>query len=275
MTEKIGLIKNPLTIIAIFAGIAEVSGAVVLPFVKDPNQVLFIYFLILFPTILVILFFLTLNFNHKVLYAPSDFQNEDNFFRVSKFDSSKQEEIQITVSKNDEIKVLYEQINTLQNAFETKLQQVENRTASNSDNRTLTKLLYDYKVIQLPRSDQFISLMKSKGYNFEIHRRFENDETINIEEQKSIWLGRNIPLEIAKEVVINAKKFYPHLEYIKVSGDDSVPAYVYDQIFIGGATRSSLKIHKLLPLSQQDFKKINEINSLEELHNFINSFKSS
>lgn len=48
MTEKIGLIKNPLTIIAIFAGIAEVSGTIVLPFIADENQGLFIYFLIFF-----------------------------------------------------------------------------------------------------------------------------------------------------------------------------------------------------------------------------------
>lgn len=82
MTEKIGLIKNPLTIIAIFAGIAEVSGTIVLPFIKYENQLYFVWFLMIFPSLLVIIFFATLNFNHKVLYAPSDFQNEDNFFRV-------------------------------------------------------------------------------------------------------------------------------------------------------------------------------------------------
>ncbi|RLJ98821.1 hypothetical protein C8N27_2730 [Tenacibaculum discolor] len=43
MTEKIGTIKNPLTIIAIFAGIAEVSGTLVLPFIVDENQLLFIF----------------------------------------------------------------------------------------------------------------------------------------------------------------------------------------------------------------------------------------
>lgn len=36
----------------------------------------------LFPTVLVGVFFLTLNFNHKVLYAPSDYKNEDNFLKL-------------------------------------------------------------------------------------------------------------------------------------------------------------------------------------------------
>ena len=81
MIEKVGTIKNPLTIIAIFAAIAEISGTIVLPFINAEHQGLYIWFLMIFPLVLVITFFLTLNFNHKVLYAPSDYKNEDNFLR--------------------------------------------------------------------------------------------------------------------------------------------------------------------------------------------------
>lgn len=81
MVEKIGHIKNPLTVIAIFAAIAEISGTTVLPFIESENQGIYIWFLMLFPVFLVGTFFLTLNFNHKVLYAPSDYKNEDNFLK--------------------------------------------------------------------------------------------------------------------------------------------------------------------------------------------------
>lgn len=81
MVEKIGHIKNPLTVIAIFAAIAEISGTTVLPFIESENQEIYIWFLMLFPVFLVGIFFLTLNFNHKVLYAPSDYKNEDNFLK--------------------------------------------------------------------------------------------------------------------------------------------------------------------------------------------------
>src|SRR5215475_6482437 len=80
--QKVGTVKNPLTVIAIFAGIAEVSGTAVLPFVRPENQATFIYFLMWFPTLLVILFFLMLFFKPEVLYAPSDYQDEDNFLRA-------------------------------------------------------------------------------------------------------------------------------------------------------------------------------------------------
>lgn len=79
MVEKIGHIKNPLTVIAMFAAIAEISGTTVLPFIESENQSIYIWFLMLFPVFIVGAFFLTLNFNHKVLYAPSDYKDERNF----------------------------------------------------------------------------------------------------------------------------------------------------------------------------------------------------
>lgn len=74
-----GIVKNPLSVIALFASIAETSGVAILPFVESENQVLFIWFLMLFPFALIILFFATLNYNHKVLYAPSDYKNDKSF----------------------------------------------------------------------------------------------------------------------------------------------------------------------------------------------------
>jgi hypothetical protein len=80
MKENFQTIKNPLTIIAIFAGISEISGTIVLPLISDQvNQRFFIFFLIFFPLLLISLFFYTLNKNHKVLYAPSDFNDQKDF----------------------------------------------------------------------------------------------------------------------------------------------------------------------------------------------------
>lgn len=79
MLEKVAHIKNPLTVIAIFAGIAEISGTIVLPFISEQNQSTYIWFLMLFPIYLVGTFFRTLNRDHTVLYAPSDYKDENNF----------------------------------------------------------------------------------------------------------------------------------------------------------------------------------------------------
>lgn len=75
-------IKNPLTIIGLFAGIAEIAGTTVLPLVSENVQSIFIWYVMGFPVLLVVLFFITLNFNPKVLYSPSDFADEKNFMTL-------------------------------------------------------------------------------------------------------------------------------------------------------------------------------------------------
>lgn len=79
--SNFGTIKNPLTIIAIFAGIVEVSSTGVLPFLSESTQEVYIWFLIGFPSLLVISFFLTLNFNNTVLYSPSDYKEDESFLK--------------------------------------------------------------------------------------------------------------------------------------------------------------------------------------------------
>jgi hypothetical protein len=82
MLEKFRAVSNPLTIIALFAGLAEIAGTVALATVNKELQPIFVWFVMGFPVLLVVLFFATLNFNPKVLYAPSDFRDEENFLNT-------------------------------------------------------------------------------------------------------------------------------------------------------------------------------------------------
>jgi hypothetical protein len=120
MIEKVNRISNPLTIIAIFAALAEIAGTVSLGLVDQTLQSIFVWFVMLFPIILVVLFFLTLNFNRRVLYGPSDFQNEEHFIRILmghyeltqnledlsiQLESTQQDIIQQTKKRPDEVDV--------------------------------------------------------------------------------------------------------------------------------------------------------------------------
>lgn len=77
-------VSNPLTIIAIFAGLSEISGTTVLPFLQETNQAIFLWFVMLFPFVLVVLFFLILWKKHFVLYAPSDYQQDSSFLTAAR-----------------------------------------------------------------------------------------------------------------------------------------------------------------------------------------------
>ena len=61
-------ISNPLTIIGIFAGIAEVAGTAVLPLMSESLQKIFIWYVMGFPILLVLLFFILLIFPYLVVF---------------------------------------------------------------------------------------------------------------------------------------------------------------------------------------------------------------
>jgi hypothetical protein len=75
-------ITNPISIIAVFALITETSAAVSLPFLDNEERKIYIWLLISFPFFLSFLFFITLNFNYRSLYAPSDFENDSSFLKA-------------------------------------------------------------------------------------------------------------------------------------------------------------------------------------------------
>jgi len=106
MLENLSPIRNPLTIIALFAGLAEVAATAALATVEPTLQSTFVWFVMGFPVLLVIAFFLTLNFNARVLYAPSDFQDEGNFLRMLEMATTAAEQLRslkqdLTVDKSE------------------------------------------------------------------------------------------------------------------------------------------------------------------------------
>ncbi len=75
-------ITNPMTLIALFSTLSETSAAISLPFLDDQDREYYIWFLISFPFYLLLLFFITLNFNYHALYSPSDFHKSKHFMKT-------------------------------------------------------------------------------------------------------------------------------------------------------------------------------------------------
>ena len=94
MAEIPKKVENPLTLIAIFSGVSEAITLGVLPILANSTQPLpspLIWFAALFPVLIVVLFFVTLNLNYKVLYAPSDFPHPEDFMAILQGDYGKLE----------------------------------------------------------------------------------------------------------------------------------------------------------------------------------------
>jgi hypothetical protein len=275
MTEKVGLIKNPLTIIAIFAGIAEVSGTIVLPFVSPTNQQLFIWFLISFPSLLVITFFATLNFNNKVLYAPSDYKDEANYLTSNKYNAATQTNDLVKEPVADVIKSISltvehvaNRVSFLENAATVSNQPIDVEYVS------IEKENYTYQIASdMSDKRNFIKRMRSLGYDIQVYTDKYSEPTEPSTGNQGIWIGTSIPFEIVKEVLIEARKFYPFLKYIDLNSPDDSPFESLNDIFIGGSTSAAKGHLRLKPLSDRDFEQINKMQTAGEFHEFAVRFK--
>ena len=147
MLESIKRVSNPLTIVAIFAGLAEISGTVALGLVEKNLQFQFIWFVMLFPVFLVLLFFITLNFNHRVFYSPGDFSDEANFMSMLKFSKDTKrgfEEVLKSIEQDErEIKETFKKVTPTNSSIETSVNDILLKHARGNVAEQMGRLLTD------------------------------------------------------------------------------------------------------------------------------------
>ncbi len=81
-----GHVGNPLTLIAVFAGLSEAVSAAALPFIDESGaaRLILVWFVVLFPSGLVLLFFVTLWASPQKLYGPGDFQSDGGYLAAQR-----------------------------------------------------------------------------------------------------------------------------------------------------------------------------------------------
>lgn len=149
-------VTNPLTMISIFAGFAEVAGTVILIQLQESYQGIFIWFVMGFPILLVLLFFATMNFNSLAMYAPSDYKDEANYLKLAKDSMTydkKINDLKDELRKRDEIiHIIEEQLEEALNPSEVL---GENPIRLNQD-MDIGKVLIQDKLSQLKNTDDMI-----------------------------------------------------------------------------------------------------------------------
>ena len=138
-------ISNPLTIIAVFAGLAETLATVALVNLPPEIQSIFVYFVMAFPAGIVLLFFLILYFKNTVLYAPSDYDDQSHYLEANKLKES--------VSKN--VTEQFDQIFAEINKSGVRLTREEISKAKDSLKNRINMINV------LPRKEQIINYLKN------------------------------------------------------------------------------------------------------------------
>lgn len=109
--ESVGKVKNPLSMVALFAAISEVAMAFVITKLPDKLQEIFIWFVMGFPTILVFIFFFILYRKPAVFFSPGDYKKEELY--VSSIGLSKADDV-----VDQRVRKLEETLTSLQGLFE-------------------------------------------------------------------------------------------------------------------------------------------------------------
>jgi hypothetical protein len=155
-------VSNPLTIIAIFAGIAETLATVALVQLPPEIQSIFVYFVMVFPSAIVLLFFCVLYFKNTVLYAPSDFENQNHYLEAN----------QIKENINYELDKIFKRLN----AGGTRLTKEEIDNAKNSVERAVDTTV----TLSRTQKNIFEFLSSNSASEKEICEYFEFDNAIII-----------------------------------------------------------------------------------------------
>lgn len=100
-------IANPMTIIALFVGLTEIGFGIASSKIPANLQIYFIVFLILFPTLCAIGFFVVLYFRPHHFYGPSDFRNDESYLAIVERIKKMQSSIAVTNDKKAEVDTYY------------------------------------------------------------------------------------------------------------------------------------------------------------------------
>lgn len=126
-------LRNPLGIIALFVTICYLIAGLVFTIGLDKlngatERLPFIWFIIIFPVIIFIVFVLLVCFNHEKLYGPADFKDEANFIKLT--NTELQTKYKIEATENS----IYEESTPIS---------IENSTdAIKNENLNISKLAY-------------------------------------------------------------------------------------------------------------------------------------
>ena len=135
-----------------------------------------------------------------------------------------------------------------------------------------TKIL----VAAFHNSESFLAELRKNNYQGDIYKGpFSNTTNEPLDKNEGIWLGREVPVDVATGVIRIAKAFYPQLKYIYLTEEvkEPMPEYLYTTIFVGGATEAALRFG-CKALTDKDFEELETIRSKEQMHQFVRRFYS-
>lgn len=294
--DKSNFFKNPIGVIGIFLVLTEAIASMVIvqSSLNDIQNTILVIFIVSFPCLVLFVFYLLVTQHHEKLYSPSDYKDETNFVNTYN-NTTQKDEIKIRVGSdskkliNEEtdekfaiVKEALSDIMTLQKRI---IPTVEASVLSDDEKTDFVSSMDEYllemeeednslhvDISPMYKSTKLLEELRQQGYSANIYRfGMENKKVVSNVGHEAIWLGSEVPVDMAVSVLKIAKKYYSHLKYVYLNDASEGPEYVKYQIYIGGSSDTA-KEKRLRILNGNDFNKLFELNTKDELHEFVKKF---
>lgn len=119
--------------------------------------------------------------------------------------------------------------------------------------------------------ENLIPHLQAQGYD----ARYGEECCQPEEDALGIWIGRKVPVEDVRSVIVQALQAYPQLVYYSHFGDrpDSYPAHLDYVLYIGGSKYAAM--HNTVPVtSEEALHFFNRLTTPEELESFLISVQT-
>jgi hypothetical protein len=131
--------------------------------------------------------------------------------------------------------------------------------------------IYSISLTPMKGSRELVTELRESGYAASLYGEESDRLEARPEDQAAIWVGAAVPPNIVVDVITIARRQWPYLRYVHLSsdGDSSAPEYIHTQIYLGGSTGSAITFLKCRPWDHDDFTRLSNAMTTEELHQYI------
>lgn len=128
---------------------------------------------------------------------------------------------------------------------------------------------YTVEIADVGKSQELAAQLEAKGYRSVVPAK--NIWVVDQQSNSSVWIGKNVPLEMLRVVLPEAMRFNPYLKFFYIVGDrgEKPPQAVDDTVHVGGSIEAAL-VKKLNVIDQKEMlTELEKASSKEELHRFL------
>lgn len=128
------------------------------------------------------------------------------------------------------------------------------------------------EVADIEQSATLMEALTAKGYTTALG--IKNMRVVDPENNRVLWIGKNVPLPMLRDVVTETLRIYPLMNFAHVVGDrgEVPPEYVNYQVYVGGSIEAALPMKLKLISPEELLKVLNSATSIEEVHRFLHEW---